>query len=46
MSEELLAKVMELLEPAGRQEGGLGFSQVSATVRRCAVSGRLYMMRC
>jgi hypothetical protein len=33
MSEELLAKVMELLEPAGRQEGGLGFSKPSATVR-------------
>jgi hypothetical protein len=30
MREELLA---ELLEAAGRQEGGLGFSQTSATVR-------------
>jgi hypothetical protein len=25
--------VLELLEAAGRQEGGLGFSQTSATVR-------------
>ena len=33
MREELLAKVLELLEAAGRQEGGLGFSQTSATVR-------------
>jgi hypothetical protein len=35
MSEELLAKVMELLEPAGRQEGGLGFSKAfgAASVR-------------
>jgi hypothetical protein len=30
MPDELLAKV---LEAAGRQEGGLGFSQTSATVR-------------
>jgi hypothetical protein len=33
MREELLAKVLELLEAAGWQEGGLGFSQTSATVR-------------
>jgi hypothetical protein len=33
MPDELLAKVLELLEAAGRQEGGLGFSQTSATVR-------------
>ena len=33
MREELLAKVLELLEAAGRQQGGLGFSQTSATVR-------------
>ena len=33
MPEELLAKVLELLEAAGWQEGGLGFSQTSATVR-------------
>jgi hypothetical protein len=33
MPDELLAKVLELLEAAGRQEGGLGFPQTSATVR-------------
>ena len=33
MREELLAKVLELLEAAGWQQGGLGFSQTSATVR-------------
>jgi hypothetical protein len=33
MMEELLAKVLELLEAAGWQQGGLGFSQTSATVR-------------
>jgi hypothetical protein len=33
MLEELLAKVLALLEAAGRQQGGLGFSQTSATVR-------------
>ena len=33
MLEELLAKVLELLQAAGWQQGGLGFSQTSATVR-------------
>ena len=33
MREELLAKVLELLQAAGWQQGGLGFSQTSATVR-------------
>ena len=36
LPDELLAKVLEMLEAAGRsepQEGGLGFSQTSATVR-------------
>jgi hypothetical protein len=33
MPDELLAKALELLKAAGRQEGGLGFSQTSATVR-------------
>jgi hypothetical protein len=33
MPEELMAKVLELLEAAGWQQGGLGFSQTSATVR-------------
>ena len=33
MLEELLAKVLELLEAAGRQQGGRGVSQTSATVR-------------
>ena len=30
---ELVAKVLELLQAAGQQEGGFGFSQASATVR-------------
>ena len=33
LPDELLAKVLELLQAAGWQEGGLGFSQTSATVR-------------
>ena len=36
LPDELLAKVLEMLEAAGQsepQEGGLGFSQTSATVR-------------
>ena len=32
LREELLAKVLEVLEAAG-QQGGFGFTQVSATVR-------------
>ena len=32
LPDELLAKVLELLQAAG-QAGGLGFSQTSATVR-------------
>ena len=33
---EVCWRVLEVLEAAGQQEGGLGFSQASATVRRCA----------
>jgi hypothetical protein len=39
MREELLAKVLELLQAAGWQQGGLGFSQTSATGLRW-VEGR------
>jgi hypothetical protein len=33
LPDELVAKVLELLQAAGQQEGGFGFSQASATVR-------------
>jgi hypothetical protein len=33
LPDELLAKVLELLQAAGQAGGGLGFSQASATVR-------------
>ena len=42
---ELLAKVLELLQAAGQQEGGLWFSQASARCGWCAPGGRPYTMR-
>ena len=33
LPDELVAKVLELLQAAGQQEGGFGFSQASATMR-------------
>jgi hypothetical protein len=39
LPDELLAKVLEVLQAAG-QAGGLGFSQTSATVRLVCVEGR------
>ena len=45
LPDELVAKVLELLQEAGR--GGFGFSRASATVRCgwCALGGRPCTMR-